>query len=206
MSWTAGIVGDMDGALREASVILEQLRGQDEPLWTALALATLGSGETAVGRHDDALGHLLEVRDLGERFDSAWLVAWSQAQLGTLAVVWGRPKDAQPLLNEALDLSLAAHSTHVVAMCLAAFAGLAFVEGDAERAALVTGAAAGLRQRASLWVWPLRRRLEAQLLAQIRQALGADRFEEVFADGARLSQREAVAAVRERRGVGTRAS
>jgi hypothetical protein len=38
------------------------------------------------------------------------------------------------------------------------------------------------------------------MLAQIRQALGADRFEEVFAGGARLSQREAVAAVRERRG------
>jgi predicted ATPase len=47
MSWTAAIVGDMDGALREASVSLEQLRGQDEPLWTALALATLGSGEPA---------------------------------------------------------------------------------------------------------------------------------------------------------------
>jgi predicted ATPase len=44
MAWTAAIVGDMDGALREASVSLEQLRGQDEPLWTALALATLGSG------------------------------------------------------------------------------------------------------------------------------------------------------------------
>jgi predicted ATPase len=199
MSWTAAIVGDMDGALREASVSLEQLRGQDEPLWTALALATLGSGETAVGRHDDALGHLREVRDLGERFDSAWLAAWSRAQLGTLAVVRGRPEDARALLNEALDLSLAAHSTHGVTLCLAGFAGLALVEGDAERAALVAGAAEGLRRRASLRVWPLRRRLEAELLAQIRRALGADRFEEVFADGARLSQREAVAAVRERR-------
>jgi len=30
---------------------------------------------------------------------------------------------------------------------------------------------------------------------QIRQALGADRFNQVFASGARLSQREAAAAV-----------
>ena len=37
MAWTATIVGDFDGALQEASACLEQLRGQDEPLWTALA-------------------------------------------------------------------------------------------------------------------------------------------------------------------------
>jgi hypothetical protein len=37
------------------------------------------------------------------------------------------------------------------------------------------------------------------LLARVRQALGADRFDEVFAAGARLSQREAVAALRNQR-------
>jgi hypothetical protein len=52
-AWTWAIVGDFDGALREASVSLDQLRGQDEPLWTAAALVTLGSLETALGRHDD---------------------------------------------------------------------------------------------------------------------------------------------------------
>jgi hypothetical protein len=43
-------------------------------------------------------------------------------------------------------------------------------------------------------------------VAQVREALGTDRFNEVFDAGARLNQREAVAAVRDRRGVGTRAS
>ena len=37
MAWTSAIVGDFDSALREALVALEQLRGQDEPFWTALA-------------------------------------------------------------------------------------------------------------------------------------------------------------------------
>jgi hypothetical protein len=45
-----------------------------------------------------------------------------------------------------------------------------------------------------------------QVVAQIRQALEADRFDEVFAAGARLNRREAVAAVRDRRGAGTAAS
>jgi soluble lytic murein transglycosylase-like protein len=42
MAWISP-VGDFDGALRAASVSLEQLRGQDEPFWTALAVVTLGS-------------------------------------------------------------------------------------------------------------------------------------------------------------------
>jgi hypothetical protein len=40
----------------------------------------------------------------------------------------------------------------------------------------------------------LRRREEA-LVSEIREALGADRFEEVFAAGSQLNQQDAVAAV-----------
>jgi hypothetical protein len=47
---------------------------------------------------------------------------------------------------------------------------------------------------------------EAELVAQVRQALGADRFDQAFAAGARLTRREALAAVRDRRGADTAAS
>ena len=97
-------------------------------------------------------------------------------------------------IGEALGQSLAAHSTRSVTLCLAAFARWALVAGDAERAALVAGAAEGLRRRAGLRAWPILRPGEAELVAQARQALGADRFDQVFATGARLTQREAVAA------------
>ena len=140
-------------------------------------------------------GHLTEVRDLAERFDNPWLAAISRVYLGTLALVRGRPEEARALLDEALELSLAAHSTRSVTLCLAAFARWALVEGDPERAALLAGAAEGLRRRAGLRAWPMLRRGEAELAAQVRQALGADRFDQVFAAGARLTQQEAVAAV-----------
>jgi Tetratricopeptide repeat len=94
MAWISP-VGDFDGALRAASVSLEQFRGQDEPFWTALAVVTLGSVETAMGRYDDALHHLREARDLGERFDNAGLKAWSRVHLGTLALVRGRLEEAR---------------------------------------------------------------------------------------------------------------
>ncbi len=196
MAWSTPVVGDLDGALREVSVSLRQLRGQDEPLWTAVALVSLGSVETAVGRYDDAQRHLTEARDLPERFDNAWLAAISRVDLGTLALVRGRLEEARTLLDEALGLSLAAHSTRSVTLCLAAFARWALVAGDPERAALVAGAAEGLRRRAGLRAWPMLRQGEAELVAQARQALGADHFDQAFATGTRLTQRDAVAAAR----------
>jgi predicted ATPase len=111
MAWISPIVDDFDGALREASVSLEKLRGQDEPFWMALALATLGFLETTVGRYDDAIGHLTAERDLGERFDNAWVAAGTRAQLGIVAVAQGRLDDARALLDEGLDLSLEANGT-----------------------------------------------------------------------------------------------
>ena len=205
MAWTAPVVGDLDGALRGALASLEQLRGQDARFWTALALGTAGMVETTVGHHDAAQRHLREARDLGERFDHAWLAAWSRVLLGTLAVVRGRLEEARALLDEGLELSLAAHSTRSVTLCLTAFARLALVEGGAERAALLAGAAEGLHRRVGLRAYTLLRRPEAELVAQVRQALGADRFEEVFAAGAQLTQQEAVAAVRYRHGAGATA-
>jgi predicted ATPase len=206
MAWTAPVDDDLDGALRQALASVVQLRGQDAPFWTALALGTAGLVETSVGRHHDAQRHLREARDLGERFDHPWLAAWSRVLLGTLAVVRGRLEEARALLEEGLELSLAAHSTRSVTLCLTAFAQLAFVEGDRERAALLAGAAEGLRGRVGLRALMLLRQGEAELVAQVGQALGADRFEEVFAAGARLTQQQAVDVVGGRPGAGTRAS
>jgi predicted ATPase len=203
MAWSLPIAGDLDGALREAAVSLEELRGQDEPVFTAIAAFIGGSLEMALGRYDDALRHLAEARELAERFDNAWLATVSRVYLRTLAVVRGQPEKDRAPLDEGLELSLAAHSTRSVTLCLAAFAGWAFVEGDPERAALLAGAAEGLRHRAGLRAWPMLRPGEADLAAQARQALGADRFDQVFATGTRLTQQEAVAAVRDRRGAST---
>jgi predicted ATPase len=197
VAWTSAIVGDTDGALREAAASLEQLRGQDEPLWTTTALITVGSVETAARRYDDALHHLSEARDLAQRFGNDRLTTGSQVQLGNLAVMRHQPpEEAQALLDRALDLSLEIHSTRNLTLCLTACAQLAFEEGDPERAALLAGATDGLRRRAGLRAWPSQLRDPGELVSQVRQALGADRFGQVFAAGARLNQRDAAAAAR----------
>jgi predicted ATPase len=202
----SALVADVEGVLREASVALEQLRGQDEPFWTAVAASTTGTAEMALGRFDDAQRHLSEVRDLGERFANPGLTAWAVVQLGTLAVAQGKRDDARTLLHEGLDLSLAARSTRSVTLCMAAFAQLALVDGEPERAGLLAGAAEGLRRRAALAPWPLLQQGEALLVAQIREALGPDGFDQTFAAGIQLDQREAVAAIRGGRSSGPHAS
>jgi hypothetical protein len=89
-----------------------------------------------------------------------------------------------------------------VTLCLAAHAGLALAEGDPERAARLNGAAEGLRRRVGPPAWPDLRRLEEELAAQIRQKLSAAQFDQVFSVGSGLTQRQAIAIVRDQRGTG----
>ena len=184
VAWTSPIVEDFDGALERALDAVELLRGQDESFWTALALTTAGTIELTVARYDDALGHLTQARDLAETVDSAWQTAFSRAQLGLLAAFQGRLDDARVLLDEALTESVALRTTPLTTLCLTAFGRLALAEGEAERAALLVGAAEGLRQRAGVVrPWPMLRRPEAELTAEVREALGADDFDQAFAAG-----------------------
>ncbi len=195
MSWTLPIPGDFDGALREAAVSLEEFLGQDEPVFTAMAAFTVGSVETALGRYDDAVRHLREARVVADRASGDWLAAGRQVQLGILAVLQGRLDEARTLLEEALDLSLSARITQFVALCLTGYAWLALADGDLEQAARLEGAAEGLRRRVGLPAWPHLRKVEAELVAQVRQRLGADQFDQAFSAGSRLTQRQAVAIV-----------
>jgi hypothetical protein len=167
-----------------------------------MAAFTAGSVEMALGRYDDALRHLREARDLAERVGGDWVAAGSRVQLGILAVLRGRLDEARPLLEEALDPSLAARSTPFVTLCLAGYAQLAFAEGDPDRAALLEGAAEGLRRRVGLPAWPDLRRVEADLVDRVRHRLGASRFDQAFSAGSGLTQQQAVAIVRDQRGTG----
>jgi predicted ATPase len=195
IGWALPIGGDYDGALRKALDSLESLRGLDEPWWTLVAGLSVGGLEIATDRYEEARGHLRDARELADHLGYGWPAAWSRTQLATVALVDGRTDEARTLLDQALALSLAAHSVRNVSLVLAGFAQLALAARDAERAALLTGAAAGLHRRLGLRPWPMLRRREEALVSEIREALGADRFEEVFAAGSQLNQQDAVAAV-----------
>jgi hypothetical protein len=79
--------------------------------------------------------------------------------------------------------------------CLAAFARLALAEGDPERAALAAGAADGLRQRAGLRAWPIRGAGKPTWRPSFARSWAPRDSSRCSIRGARLSQREAAAAV-----------
>ena len=164
-----------------------------------VALVTSGFLETAVGHHEVALEHFREARGLAKRFDNTWLAAISELWQGTLALRGNRVDDARASFDEALDLAVSTHSTRAVALCLIGSARFALTIGDAQKAALLKGAAQGLRKRICLRVWPPLRRDEEEFDAELRQALGAEQFDKLCAEGAQLNEREAVAVARGQR-------
>ncbi len=202
IAWTLPGSGDYDGALRGALNALESLRDQDEPWWTLVAGLTAGGLEIATGRYEDAQGHFRDARERADRCGYRWPAAWSRTELATLALVDDRPDEARALLDEALELSLVTRSVRNVSLILSGFAELALASGDAERAARLAGAAEGLRRRLGLRSWPMLRRREDDLARALREALGANHFQQSFAAGSRLSQRDAVAAIRGTHGAG----
>ena len=92
MAWILPITGDLEGALREVTVALEDLRGQDEPVFTAMAEFTAGSMSTALGRYDDALQYLRQARSLAEGSGGDWLTSPPVVQLGILDVLLGQAR------------------------------------------------------------------------------------------------------------------
>ncbi len=195
-AWIRGNGGDDEGALRDALDSAELLRAHDEPYWTGVAGISVGGLEIATGRDEDARRHLLECRELADRSGYDWLAAWSRTQLATLAVARGELNEARALLDEGLGLSLTIHNTRNLIQILVAFARLALAARDPERAARLAAAAEGLRKRYGHRQWPALRRGEDELRTHIREALGPDRFEDAFAAGTELNQREAIALAR----------
>ena len=111
LAWISPVGGDYESAVREATDSLELLRNHDEPYWTGVAEASIGGLEIATGRYENARRHLLECRELADRFGYDWLAAWSRTQLATVTVADRKLDEAHTLLNEGLELSLTTHDT-----------------------------------------------------------------------------------------------
>jgi hypothetical protein len=75
-------------------------------------------------------------------------------------------------------------------------------EGHPDRVARLGGAAEGLRRRLGLPAWPILRRVEADLVTQVRERLGAAQFDQAFSAGSGLTQHQAVAIVRDQPSTG----
>jgi predicted ATPase len=172
IAWTLPILGDFEAARQGALAALDQLRALDEPYWTAIAAVSTGNIEVALARYDDSLVRFEEARELADGFDYRWMAATSRAQIGTVAVLQGRLEEGRQVLEEGLALGV--NKVRTVAQFLNGFARLALAIDEPERAALLAGAADGLRRRIGLQLWPMQRRSAARSSAQGSPRIQAD--------------------------------
>jgi len=190
------LIRDIDGAHRGLVTALERLRSLDEPMWTALALVSLGPVELALGHDEDGLHHVMEAQGLAGRFDAPWLDAVSRITRAGFAVAREDFGRARQLLEQALELSLSGRSVHCLCMVLDGTATLCVARADHEQAGLLIGAAEGLRRRSGLLAYASLRG-DGDLAASVRAATGSERLDELLTRGARFRETEVPALVRD---------
>jgi predicted ATPase/DNA-binding SARP family transcriptional activator len=183
--------------LEQALAAFRQLGAPDLAAWTQYSLSvvavTVGDTATARAEHDGALEAFRRLGDDGG-------VAATHALLGLVAARDGEEGRAADLHSEALDLAKRLGEPDMLSLVLQAMAVAAGIADQAERAALLLGAAeSGWRSSLAPGRPPgIAHQLPARLLddtaATARRALGDEAFEAALARGRALGTGEAVPA------------
>jgi predicted ATPase len=158
----------------------------------ALAINNLGDVALTTGDYPRAEALFEEsLAILRERGDAA-NVARSLYNLGAAAFRLGRRADAVERLRESANLCRRLGDKEDLAWCLEGFAALAAAEGDAERAALLIGAAGRLLGDMGAALKPFERQLHDETLDSVIAGLGDAAAMRVMERGAALTIDEAV--------------
>jgi predicted ATPase len=187
---------DMNGALAAGERAVARMREVRSPFMAATTTGSLGMLEVGMGRLAEARSHLEEAHRIVERLGSPTLGGPLKISLAVVDVMEMKPEAARALLEEGTGLGDEFMDIHRFTFALAAWAGLAFIESDFRRAALVLGAAEGLRLRVGLRAWPVVRLKIQELVRMLERAIGPEEVARLMAEGAELSRQEALAVAR----------
>ncbi len=184
------------GRPNEAASVLDEAvslaRHLDDARLLALALnnrgdvaLTLADWDTAWERFDESLALL---HGVGDEVN----VARSLFNLGVVELERGRSAEARGHLAESAERCLALDDKEDIAWCLVAFASVHEREADHERAARLLGAADRLLSGMGATLKPYEQGLFERVQRRSSTVLGGSRFDELRAEGARYSLRDAV--------------
>ncbi len=183
----AGWSACMDGDLKRAKRWLDEAAGRaaqldDDGLRSAIAHSR---GEVArfAGNFDAAAAFYSESYDRAQRSGWRRLLWWPVHGRGALARVTGPAEEAVAHLHQAVRLCPKLGRRPRLADCLEELAALC----PPRRAAVLLGAAAGLRQAAGAPVPPVRRPGLDALTTALEAELGKGAFEEASSEGLQLS-------------------
>ncbi len=187
--WRAGDRKAGEAELNAVLAIAERLGQPAAAMWVRLGMAEISADQGDLGRAHEYIDRALvdlTSTNFGSRQAEAYLVTMQ----GLLFIVEGDADAARDRLRYGVGLALAVKDIPALAVGVHCMAGLAMLEGDAERAARLTGLTAVLRGR------PLRGiPLLVDVADHARAALGDAAYDAALAQGTALSRDDAIAFV-----------
>lgn len=175
--------GDLERAAALCTESLNLLHLAGEVRFRASVLCTLGKIALQQEMPAQAIHQLEASLALRRTSQDQKGIAEVLIHLGQALRVQGDEQHALACLYESLTLYQVLQTRRGVALCLEGWAALLARQGQAEQAAELLGAAAGMREDMGTPVPPVRRVSHKQMLAQVRLAVGETRFAAAWARG-----------------------
>jgi tetratricopeptide (TPR) repeat protein len=190
---THGYAGDLDTArsLLEQSADLAREIGNEQRL--AAALTNLGLVENLAGNLGRAAEVLQGAVTLDEKYGDQLGLALDRQALIMVSLRAGRLQEARDLLSAALEYVASAGNSDILATTLELAACTNAELGEPLRAAHLAGAAAAVRQIASMPLAANDAELLEGFLAPARAAMAREKWDAEYDAGRVLSQQQAAA-------------
>jgi non-specific serine/threonine protein kinase len=212
IAYTEGVLAFTGGELdRASSAVNRAVRSSgSDPMDSLRIRALIVQGWVAEVRDETtvAVASYREVLDVTEARGEYYYRSAALRGMGVLAWQQGERDRAQQLLRAALRLNRTTHSPPLASFGLEAMAWVASIRSDAQRAAVLLGAAQGLwpAARTVSTVLPNMFRFHDECERTTRRALGEKRFDLALRRGRAMSMNAAIAFALEEEVAGTSAS
>jgi non-specific serine/threonine protein kinase len=187
-------LGELAAAQRYLEEALTEARAAAATAPTYLALLLLGDLSRAQQRYGQAAGYYQDSLSLMQAEGDTSHTAHAVLGLACVRQAQGRLAEAQPFITQSLELFHTLGDRRVIAACLDALGSLAVEQGEAQRAARLFGAAAGLRE--SIGAASAHALFAAERergLARSRERLSHAQFEEAWNEGMTMGYDKALA-------------
>jgi predicted ATPase/class 3 adenylate cyclase len=185
------------GAYREARGLFEQSlalrRNLGDKRNIANSLGYLGSVALLEGDYDQATALLDESLALGRDLGNLLIVSAALANESLVALAAGHAGRAATLCIEGLALAHGLGDKRTTVECLHALAGIAAVQGEPTRAALLSGAAESVHAAIKAPPSPAERMVSERFLPIARAAVDEESFSDSWVQGGRMSYDATVA-------------
>jgi predicted ATPase/class 3 adenylate cyclase len=178
-------------SLFEQSLALRRNLGDKRNI--ANSLCYLGSVALLEGDYDGATALLAESLALGRELGNLLIVSAALANESLVALAAGDANRAAALCMESLALSRELGDKRTTVECLHALAGVAAMQAEPLRAALLSGAAESLHAAIKAPPSPAERMVGERFLPIARAAVDDESFETTWAQGRRMNYDAAVA-------------